>query len=330
LFKREVAVSIGEPSIKTFAAGKPVFQVPAAVRTAASILGLEGGVDAVNAAIPRGSRTLLSVTDATIIIRDLRVTFEVEKHLGSEPNTCTIKVYNLAEPTRALLQRKPISVRLDAGYDGELAQLFTGDLRWGTSSLDSVDWITSLQVGDGDRAHRFARCSRSFAAGVSVASTVKDVVASMGLKLPAGVEAKLRTQYATGVTVHGNSARELTRLLKPLGLSWSIQDGRLQVLASGDVRSDAPIEVSQDTGLIGTVEYGAPVEGGESADGRERKAKPPMLKFKMLLYPGLTPGGQVRVKSRSINGLFRVERVVHSGDTHGSDWFSEVEARQVT
>lgn len=301
LYKRQVALTVTEPAIRTYSA--PTLQ-------------LEGFV-------PQVTRTVLSTTDAATIIRDLRVTASIEKHLGAEPNTCTIKVYNLAETTRARFQRKPTGVRLDAGYDTELGQLFTGDLRWCTSTLEGVDWITSMQIADGDRAHRFARCSRSFAPGVSAATAVADVVKSMGLQLPAGVSTSLQGQYASGVSVHGNSARELTRLLRATGLSWSIQDGRLQILASADVRRDPPIEVSQGTGLIGTVEYGAPVEAGAG------RGKAPILSFKMLLYPGLTPGGQVRVKSRSVNGLFRVERVTHSIDTHGADWFSSVEAKQV-
>lgn len=267
--------------------------------------------------------------EQTTTIRDMRVTFEVEKNLTAEPNTCTVKVYNLAETTRALFQRKPLHVRLDAGYDGELGRLFTGDVRWSTSKIEGADWVTELQLGDGDRAHRFARCTRSYAAGVPVERAVKDTVKAMGLKLDPSTADLLRKQYVSGLSVSGNAARTLTKLLRPVGLTWSVQDGRLQVLASGDVRADAPIEVSQDTGLVGSPEYGAPVEAGETSTGRERKGHPAVLTFRMLLHPGIAPGGRVRVRSRAINGLFKVDRVKHTGDTAGQDWYSEVEARQV-
>jgi len=31
-----------------------------------------------------------------------------------------------------------------------------------------------------------------------------------------------------------------------------------------------------------------------------------------------------------MNGFFRVEKVVHSGDTWGSDWYSELEAKPIS
>lgn len=268
---------------------------------------------------------------STTIIRDMRVSFKIEKHLHSEPNTCHVTVSNLSEASRAEFQRKPTQVRLEAGYDGSTERLFTGDLRWCQSHIDGAEWLTELQVADGDRAHRFARVRRSFKAGVTTATAIEEVLRSMGVDMPAALKSSraLRKQYASGLSLEGASARQLTRLLKPLGLTWSMQDGRLQVLAEGDVRTDAPILVSQERGLIGSPEFGAPTEASVGPSGRERKARPPILSFRMLLYPGLTPGGRVQLDSRSIKGLFRIERVVHVGDTHGSDWHSEVEAKQV-
>lgn len=256
-------------------------------------------------------------------VTDLRVTFQIEKTLSEDPNTCEVVIYNLNEQTRGELEKKPLHVRLDAGYDGALERLFVGDARFGQSRHIGVNWESKLQLGDGDRAFRHARVNRSFKAGVDVKTALAEVTKSMGLKVPTSVAGakELVTQFASGVVLQGPSERELSRLLKPRGFSWSIQDGSLQVIRGDGKRRDAEeaAVISQDTGMIGTPEFGLP----------EKKSGKPVLTVTMLLYPGLQPGGLIKMDARTIRGIFRLDRVQHSGDTHGPDWQTKIEARQL-
>lgn len=270
--------------------------------------------------IPTFNRQLRATSTDRTIIRDLRVTFDIEKTLKKDPNSAEITVYNLAERTRFRFQEKPLHVRLDAGYDGFLERVFSGDLRWAESRHEGVDWETRMQLGDGDRAVRFGHVSRSFKGGVTIRTALTEAAKEMGFTLPNSVTASdTAGQYVSGLSLHGNAGDELTRLLTPLGLAWSVQDGRLQILNERTTRPGEALLIAQDTGMIGTPEYGAP----------EKKGKPPVLTFRTLLKPALMPGGKVKLETTSINGVFRVERVRHSGDTHGEDWTSEVECRQV-
>jgi hypothetical protein len=250
----------------------------------------------------------------------MRVAFSLEKTIKAEPNKGEITVSNLAEATRAELQRKPLAVRLEAGYDGELERLFVGDARYVQSKRDGASWLTMIQLGDGERSYQFGRVNRSFRRGITVGAAIREVASAMGL--PVTVNANLteldQKQFVSGLTLFGPGRRELTRLLQPHGREWSIQDGRLQILTAEEARFDQAVLVSQDTGMIGSPEFGVP----------EKKGGKPALSVKMLLYPGLTPGGRIQVVSNNINGLFRIEKVRHSGDTHGEEWYSEIEARE--
>lgn len=259
-----------------------------------------------------------SLTNDIVEITDLRVSFAIEKHVGREPNTAEVTIYNLAERSRAEMQKTPLHVRIDAGYDGQLERIFTGDVRWAESRHEGVDWITKLQLGDGDRGFRYARVNRSYKAGVDARTAVVEAAKALGYKarLSPIAERELRAQFAAGLTMYGTARDELTRLLSPYGMSWSVQDGRLQIFRPGEYRTEQPIEITQDTGLIGTPEFGAP----------EKKGKPPTLTFRTLLKPTLTAGGRVRVASRSVQGTFKLLRVTHDGDTHGEAWYSECEA----
>lgn len=260
----------------------------------------------------------VSVSDTTTVT-DLRVAFRVEKTLRREPNTTEVTVWNLKEASRALLQSKPLIVRLDVGYDGLLERLFQGDMIWSESRHEGVDWASRILIGDGDRAVRHARVNRSYRGGVTVRDALKQAADAMGLTIPPDVLSKsaLGGQFVAGVTLQGRAAIELSRLLDPLGLDWSIQDGRLQILDKRTPRAGDVISISQDSGLIGSPELGAP----------ERRKGKPTLTVQVLLNPKIIPGGKIRIEARSINGDFRAERVTHEGDTHGEQWLTTVEAK---
>ncbi len=257
-----------------------------------------------------------------VTIRDLRFTFRVEKTLSSDPNSCELEISNLGESTRAALQTKPLRVALSAGYDDEVKQVFVGDIRWVESMRDEIGWTTKVQAGDGERAHKHARINRSFKRGVKTKELLGEVTKSMGLKTPKNLDdvRELVDQVVNGTALNGPSQKELTRLLRPRGLTWSVQDGVLQVLKPGEARAGAALEVSAETGMIGSPGFGAPPKKGE----------PAVLTIESLLYPEVTPGGMVRVKSRTANGDFLVTKVSHAGDTHGDEWSSTIKAISIS
>ncbi len=262
------------------------------------------------------------VTSEEVKVTGLRVQFSITKSLESTPNSCTATIYNLSKATRAELQRPRVQVRLDVGYDGGLARLFTGDLHDSPSELQGVDMETKLLLGDGVRAYRNARVSRSFKAGTDARTAFKEVANSMGLRVPSNIDEAeaLATQFSSGVTLSGPSQEEMTRITKAAGYSsWSIQDGQLQLLADDATLANEAILVSVETGMLGVPSFGTPAKDG----------KPAPLTVRKLIDPGAlpAPGKRIVVRSREINdAVFKVTRVTHVGDTHGEDWHSEMEA----
>lgn len=256
----------------------------------------------------------------TTAIREHRMKFSIEKHLGKEPNKADVSIYNLAQSSRAAFERKPVQVRLDAGYDGELRLLFLGDLRYGISARDGADWVTKLQLADGDRAYSEARVSRSYAGAPLPKDIVRDIAKTMQLEVNDTVlrAGPLSVPFAKGVVVHGHARDELTRLLSPFGYTWSIQDGRLLVVQDKVGTNDnTALLIDQDAGMLGSPEFGPP----------PKKGKPPTLNVRTLLNAGAVPGDKVKVKSREVDGIFRIETLKHEGDTHGEDWTTTFELK---
>lgn len=266
----------------------------------------------------RESVTALSTTE----ISKLRVQFKIRKSLTKHPNTCEIIISNLSQKSRTDFETKPLLVQLNAGYDDQLRLLYVGDLRYGSSRQNHADWETKLELGDGDSRHRWARVNKSYAAGTPLKTVLRDAARSMGFELPKNLvsDSKLDLALPVGRVSHGPTRDELTKLLAPFGYHWSIQNGVFRVLKDEETSGSAALPIDKEHGMIGTPEFGSP----------PKNKKPAHLNVKTLLYPELTPGDLVKLTSTVKTGMFRIDVVSHSGDTHGkgeNSWTTELELR---
>jgi hypothetical protein len=272
---------------------------------------------------------LCEVNVGGLRVESLRVGFSVEKTAKREPNTCEIAVYNLSRAHREALETgygkvrvpgtklKAIPVRLAAGYQGTgMSLLFYGQLREVFSRPESDgSWVTVLRSGDGDRATR-ARATFGFRPGVSIARVVESLAGEMGIGLGnAGKQlavARLVGLGATierGATFEGSAPEQLDALLRSAGYEWSIQDNTLQVMPIGKSLDTQGVLLSPQSGLV-------------DVPTTDEKGN---LQARALLLPGLVPGRRVKVRSSTIRGVWRLEKVRYVGDTHGQDWVAELE-----
>lgn len=265
---------------------------------------------------------------AQTVITGLRVQFRIERHLNSEPNTCAVTITNLAPETRAELQLDGTVVSIAAGHDGVARHLFTGDVKRAPSVRDGADRHTQILLADGVRAYAQARAQRSYRAGTPVLTVLRDAASSMGLLLPKELESssELRASFAAGYALEGATRDELTRLLAPFGYTWSIQDGKLQILRDDQVAPGAERLISSGpdgSGMIDVPTFAFPKAT------KKRGSRKPVLTVANLLYPELVPGCAIRVISEEVNGRFKLDTVTHEGDTHGDGWTTTMEAKSL-
>ena len=261
-----------------------------------------------------------------LVIDGLRMKFEITKTLEKSPNCSTISIFNLSPTHRAQLQKKGTKVYFQAGYEDTVKQVFSGDARRVENTHEGPDWVTKITLGDGERAFKFARFSETFRPGATVETVVRALADAMKLDPGNAVEQTLAAvgpggldQFVTGYAFHGRASDALDEVLSSLGLSWSIQDGRLQVLTRTGALAGETILISPSSGLVGSPAFGTPKE-------KDKEAK---LTVKSLLQPSIRCGGVVAVDSAAVKGQFRVVSVKHEGDTAGGDWYTtlELEAR---
>jgi hypothetical protein len=260
------------------------------------------------------------LTVGTTRITGLRISFRCKSDLQAEPNTAEVRVWNLSPETRSKMQERPIAMLLMAGYEEGMGQVFLGEVRDVSHRKESADLITTILSGDGDGALR-SRINLSLAAGARVGDALEAIANKLGVGTGGALD-KLRKgdirgglkEFVNGTVLSGSGWKELDRLIKSTGLEASIQGGQLQVLERGKATQDDAVLLTPQTGLIGSPEAG---QDGE-------------VRLRSLLQPGIYPGRKIKIESFGVKGLFRAQSVEHAGDTHGSDWYTEIEARPLT
>lgn len=274
----------------------------------------------------------ISLTVDTLGLNGFDCTFHIEKNLSHKtPNSLDLRIYNLSKDHREQLQQlKRVTVQIKAGY-GELSDiptlplLFHGDVRNVFSQIDGPDWITYVTSGDGEIVNREARVSQAFSSGTlykDVIAKVLDQIEAAGVKTgnarkslnDATVNSGITKQFISGTTIAGGAIDQLGKLLKPCGMECSIQDLELQILKKGTASSPNAVLLSPMTGLIGS----------------PQRDLDKIVKARSLLNGEIKPGRMIQIDSSQFKGFYRVDKATYVGDKSGSDWFVDIECKEVT
>lgn len=281
----------------------------------------------------------------------LRISFSIQKGAVKSPNKCSVKVWNLSTSNREITKVIGNICILKAGYadDKGSITIFAGTIMRSVTTRENADFVTEIELLDGGLEFRDAKVSVSFAAGATATQVIKQLTASFGLPVRPLPDDVADRQYTAGFAFVGRVRDGLDKVCNYMGLEWSIQNREIQIVKKGGHLKQKAIVLSSDTGMIGSPalesktmtekaaskqgitksQSGVRITTRRDKEGKEqKKLEVTGYKVKSLLQPTIEPGGYVQIKSRDIDGqFFRVEEVIHSGDTHGQEWQSEVTLR---
>lgn len=268
-------------------------------------------------------------------ITNLRIKFEITKDTDRNPNKSTIQIYNLQPSSRAAIEKPDVRCVLKAGYAEENGPLecYNGNVIFSWTAKEGPDIITTLELGDGAVAFRDGVVSIGYGAGVTSRQILEQIASRMGLTLQMPGDAPSRT-WANGFSSHGAARSALDRVTRGAGLSWSIQNGVLQVVRVGGTTNRTVFELAVDTGLLGSPERqrkgaGSAITTTDQATRTRRRAASATERWdgwrvKSLILPTLLPNDRVKLKSAYAEGVMRIKEIRHIGDTHDGDWVSEL------
>lgn len=284
----------------------------------------------------RLAKVIIGKSTAGLLVENLRIKFDVVKTVDFTPNTATIQIYNLSPNSQARISNEFDEVQVFAGYQGTVPQIFRGNIVRAQHTREVNDHITTIEAADGDHDFRTAVMNETLSAGTTSSQLIDRAVASfkgVGDTTKGFVDIP-NTALFRGKVMSGNTRDVLHNVAKEHGSNWSIQDGQLIFVKTNGKLPNEAVVLRSDTGLISTPEV-------------DDKG----IALTCLLNPTLRINGAVKLdnnalrykvqkeRARSVNfveipttpvkldkdGIYKVLRLEHLGDTHGNEWISKVE-----
>ncbi len=253
------------------------------------------------------------------VIEGFDVSFDIEKNLEQEPNKGKFKFYNLPEEFRNKLQLKDTDkIVFEAGYKDTVASIFEGNVTHVLSGIEGPDWVTNMEAEEGGKSYRQASVSKSYGEGTPFKTVVDDIVKTFdGLKVSPTVTAAIANigkTFPNGLTIDGSSARVLNSILQGVGLTFSIQNGQMQILKFGGASDQPIVELDYSSGLVNIPQLG------------EKKDKA-TISFQCFTNPQIVPGRKVLLKQpKSARGTYVCQVVKIKGSTFDTEFYDTIEA----
>lgn len=274
--------------------------------------------------------------DKGLDLSEMRFTFNIVQSDTQTPNNATIRVYNLSPDTERSIQGEYSRVVLQAGYK-QPGVIFDGTIKqFRKGRENAIDTFFEILAADGDLFYNFSCVNDSIGSGARYSDVIKTAAKDTPIdSMPTLFAGK---ELLRGKVLFGMSRDVLRQQTAAFGSTWSIQDGKIQILELSGYLPGEAVVVNAATGMIGIPEQ---TEGG--------------ISVRCLLNPRLRVGGLVQLNNKDItallaakgnpynipfnqyaginlpskiadgaDGLYRLYVVEHTGDTRGQPWWSDL------
>lgn len=243
--------------------------------------------------------------------RPLHISFSVEKADTDSANTAKVSIWNLNGTHKAALNQKDCVVALRAGYGTVMPLIFTGVVTFAKTKADGSDEVTEIELVDNRIELRDTYVSVSYTGAVSCKTLIEDTAKQMGVAVTFSYNAAF-ADIPNGYSYVGAARNVLTKACQTSGLTWSINNGVLQVKKPGDTMSREVYELSAETGLINTPNrVQISKDEGKSDYGWD---------VEYLMNAAINIDDYVYLNSRYAKGYFRVYSVTIEGDNMEGSW----------
>ncbi|UUZ85673.1 hypothetical protein LJK88_20520 [Paenibacillus sp. P26] len=276
-----------------------------------------------------GRRYRVIVSNANGIgldVSDLRCTFSVRKVINQQPPFSEVVIYNLSAESENFLLTEGNRVVIEAGYEGEqYGVIFDGDVVQTVRDKENgTDYRLTLYALPGDRRLNFGFVIGSIDKGQS-ARQILDYIgtaSTVPIKFGSISDNLTSTQLTRGKVMFGMTRDYLRQLQQSQNATLYAEDGSINFITAEDLPEGEVFDLSPDSGLIGVP--------AQSELG---------VTVKSLLNPRLKINGLVHIDNSLIraqafnighyppplarDGLYRICGITHTGDTRGTNWYTE-------
>lgn len=282
----------------------------------------------------RQVRLLLGDKDGKgLELSDLRLVFSTRHADLTQPNTCDVRIYNVAPATARRAEQEFTKIVLQAGYLENFATIFQGTIVQTRRGRESpTDTFLDITAMDSEVAYSFAVVNKTLAAGWKPEDKLREQARAM--QQYGVTEGFLDTPSTNamprGTALFGMARDYLRDYAEGADRMVSIQQGVLQCLAPNGTLPEPAIVLTSETGMIGLPELTA--EGvcvRTLLNPAFRVGSKVILDNASIQQPRLASsyqgiGQTLLMPSTDADGLYRVLTVDHMGDTRGTVFHSRI------
>jgi hypothetical protein len=266
----------------------------------------------------------------------LRIRFDIKQRTTQAPNAAVIRVNNLSDKTANSLAKKEFTtVTLSAGYTGSSAVIFSGDIKQANVGRESAtDTYVDLFAADGDQGYNYGVVNKTLAAGCTQQDIFNACAQSMQkYGVTAGYAPNTLTsfKYPRAVTMFGMARDYLRTLAQSSNCTWSIQNGKLQMVPLNGAVPGSAVVLNSTTGLIGRATQTAAgiyarclinpsIKVNQTIQIQQKSVNP--AAYDLSYNQGVLQQGNL--PSIAADGLYRVLVVDVTGDSRGQPWYFDL------
>ena len=271
----------------------------------------------------------LYMRKTTFLISDREITdpltikFSVPFGDNEKVDTIDISVYNLKDSTINAIATNKAAI-LSAGYVDDNGVIFAGTLKKKETKWEGLDKVTTFKCIDCTMDYTKTVIKRTYGRNTHASLILRELARDAGLAI-GDIDLPVDFIYRSGKALNGKIKFLVSEIAKDCKAKLHINKGRMYVRdrAKGDKLG---LDISKETGLINEPEE---IEE-EVKDEKKSKTKNPKkklkgYKIKVLLNHKITTDVIIKLTSRKVNGLFRVSKGEHKGDTSGQEYYTECE-----
>lgn len=266
-------------------------------------------------------------------VSDLRCQFEIVKSGYFEANQSTLTIYNLNPDDENKLIKSGQRIIIEAGYAGDqYGKIFEGNVIQPLRSKENgVDYKLTLVSMDSDRYYQYGLVGVSLVADQTSRDAIDACLNRAGevtgenYGITEDTVTNTSIVYPRGKVMFGSPISYLNQIAYSENATFYIDNGAANIVSAKDLSGSEIFDLGPENGLLGT-----PVQ---TQNGITCKCLlNPRMKVNSLFHIDnkkitnyrYTPGQAVR--ALDTEGIYRIIKMKHIGDTRSDDWYTEIEA----
>lgn len=285
----------------------------------------------------RRYRILIASKDGTALdVSNLRCTFKLTRSWTNFSELSTVSIYNLSVEHENRIISDADTVYIEAGYAGKATYgiIYKGSIIQALREKQSgTDYILTLLLANSSQFNNYSVLGVTVNSQANMRRVISEVATkagnltntNYGMSLGKITDRSDNIKLPRGKVLFGKSSKILEQISTSLGSTLNVEDGKINIISPDLISSNTIFSIGPDSGLIGTPEQ---VENGVS--------------LKTLLNPQFDLNSLFHIDNTIIKtlaynlgssyvpldsqGIYRVIKIVHEGDTRGNEWFTNITA----